>query len=268
MKELEAEFGAPLILRSHKGIAVTEAGQLLLDHATIITVQMARASEEMRNLRERGSGKPGAIRLSALPSLATPLVPPLLLRAPADLAKAGVYVIEASTRGARDMLLTGEISFAMTVVNGNVPPDQCIAEEDLLLVMSSMDRDASAEPVTLSEALREPVMLPGKGKPVRDLVEQVARRVGVSVKVLHEIDGPNPRKQAVISGLARSFLPWIAIRDEVEKGEICYRVVADPPLRRSLCLEIGKNADQAVGQLLQGLLREILRPMLQAPARP
>ena len=99
VKELETEFGAPLLNRAQNGATVTEAGQLLLDHATIITAQVARASEEMRRFRERGTARHGAIRLSALPSLATPLVPLLLSRASAELSNAGVYVIEFQYAG-------------------------------------------------------------------------------------------------------------------------------------------------------------------------
>ena len=265
VKELETEFGAPLLNRAQNGATVTEAGQLLLDHATIITAQVARASEEMRRFRERGTARHGAIRLSALPSLATPLVPLLLSRASAELSNAGVYVIESSTREARDMLSSGEIDFAIVVVNTYVPPEQRIADERLLFVMAARHSDAVSEPITLSEALAEPVLLPGKGKPVRELVEQMARQVGASVRVMHEIDGPNPRKQAVISGLARSFLPWVAIRDEVANGEIRFRDVVDPPLQRWICLESGKNADPAIGKALERMLRDILCPMLIHP---
>ena len=75
------------------------------------------------------------------------------------------------------MLSSGEIDFAIVVVNTYVPPEQRIADERLLFVMAARHSDAVSEPITLSEALAEPVLLPGKGKPVRELVEQMARQV-------------------------------------------------------------------------------------------
>ena len=260
LRELEADFGAPLLRRSRSGVSATEGGRVLFEHATLIAAQVASAADAMRALRPRVSG---AIRLSALPSLAPPLVPLLLRRAALDLPRTAVHVIESNTREARDMLGKGEIDFAIVIADEATPVASRLTDERLLFVMSARHPDAATGPIRLADALAEPLLLPAKGKPVRDLVEAMAAVAGAQVRVVHEIDGPHPRKQAVIHGLARTFLPWIAVRDEALAGELRVREVVDQPLTRFLGLEAGRRADPAAAVALPKMLREILCPMLE-----
>jgi LysR family nitrogen assimilation transcriptional regulator len=262
LKELEADFGAPLMLRSRGGVTLTEGGQLLLDHATIIIAQVGRASTEMRRLRQRGPSSPDVIRIVAIPSLATPLVPLLLQRASADVPLSGLYVIEAMTREAREMLRNGEADFAVIIADDQTPVDGRLIFEHLLFVMASSHSDHETRPITLTEALAEPLLLPAKGKPVRELVESLAQKVGAPVRIMHEIDGPHPRKNAVMLGLARTFLPWIAIRDEVAKGQVRCREVINPTVGRYIAVEQREGVDPIIAAAVLRMLREILRPML------
>lgn len=262
LKELEADFGAPLLCRSAKGVTLTEGGQLLVDHATIILAQVRRAEVELCSLRDRGKTDARVIRIAALPSLSNALTPQLLIHFAKTLPDTGHFIIETVTQVARDMLVKGEIDFAIVVADERTPQDQWLAQENLLLCMPANHPDREEIPITLEEALGEALMIPGKGKPVRNLVETLASEIGCQVRVVHEIDGPNLRKQAMIAGLGRTFLPWIAVRDEVKAGLVRYREVKDPPLSRHMGLEWRKDIDPQFAWSMHKILAQIFREIL------
>ena len=262
LKELEADFGGPLLVRSRSGISLTPGGQLLLDHATIILAQVARAETELRQFRVRGPADPRVLRISALPSLSTALTPQLLQRAAGAMPLAGLYVVEAKTHEARELLKNGEVDVALTIADDGTPADRWIAAESLLLVMAADHPDRETGPIRLAEALAEPLMLPARGQPVRTLVEACAQRAGTVVRTMHEIDGPSPRKQAALAGLGRTFLPWIAIRDEVEAGALRYREVIDPPLARHVAFETREGLEPEIAETLHHILTDILGELL------
>ncbi|MCB2013215.1 MAG: LysR family transcriptional regulator [Geminicoccaceae bacterium] len=263
LKELEADFGGPLLNRSRSGVGLTEGGQLLLDHATIILAQVSRAEKELRALQRRGPDDPRIIRICSIPSVAPELTPRLLQNL-SDLPQlAGVYVIEANTRESREMLSEGKADFAIIIADEKTPEEQYLASENMIFCMGADHPDREVGPITLAEALAEPLMLPAKGKPVRDLVERLAQQIGATVQITHEIDGPNPRKQATMVGLGRSFLPWIAIKDEVANGQMRYREVCAPSLARYVGLEWRERLDAEITEPMLKVLKSLLGTMLR-----
>src|SRR5437588_11267862 len=69
---LEAEMGAPLVVRDRRGVRPTAAGATLLDHAEIIFAQVEAAEEELAAvLGVRG----GRLRVASFPSAGATLMP-------------------------------------------------------------------------------------------------------------------------------------------------------------------------------------------------
>ncbi|ARS47000.1 LysR family transcriptional regulator [Ectopseudomonas mendocina] len=57
IKELEAELGVPLLVRSNRGITVTEYGERLVRRARLILEEVRRAREEIESLKGTMDGK-------------------------------------------------------------------------------------------------------------------------------------------------------------------------------------------------------------------
>jgi len=203
------------------------------------------------------------IRLSAIPSLATDLTPRLLQYSAGIPILANIHVIEANSREGREMLRDGDVDFAIVIADELTPVAQWLASENMLFCMAENHPDKSTGPIRLAEALAEQLMLPAKGNPVRDLVERLATGVGENVKILHEIDGPNPRKHATIAGLGRTFLPWIAVKDEIDAGMVRSRLVVDPPIARHIGLEWRNGLKDEVTRTMQDALASLLGAMLR-----
>jgi len=69
---LERELGVELTTRVGRGIALTHAGRLLVEHAEELLGRLARAEEAVRQLGGLGSGR---LRLAAFTSAGATIVP-------------------------------------------------------------------------------------------------------------------------------------------------------------------------------------------------
>src|SRR5689334_9012806 len=82
VQRLERDLGLPLVLRSPRGITLTEAGAKLLTHADALAARLSVADSDMHDL---AALQAGTLKLVAFPSAAAVLVPPVLAALPATL---------------------------------------------------------------------------------------------------------------------------------------------------------------------------------------
>ncbi|WP_083426951.1 LysR family transcriptional regulator [Geodermatophilus obscurus] len=75
VRRLEAETGTPLVVREGRGVALTEAGRVLLRHAEGVADRLAAAEQDLAALTGLAAG---VVRLAAFPTAAAVLVPPAL----------------------------------------------------------------------------------------------------------------------------------------------------------------------------------------------
>ena len=83
VRRLESDSGTPLVVRAGRGVALTEAGRVLLRHADAVAERLQAASQELAALSGLAAGQ---VRIAAFPTAAAVLLPPvlesLLARAP------------------------------------------------------------------------------------------------------------------------------------------------------------------------------------------
>lgn len=75
VSRLEEGLGATLVIRTVKGVQLTEAGRRLLHHAELIDGHLARAAREVAGLREEGAR---TVRVVSFPSACTSIVAPAM----------------------------------------------------------------------------------------------------------------------------------------------------------------------------------------------
>lgn len=74
---LEHELGVPLLVRHRRGVDVTEAGRLLVDHARAVLADVDAAAEAVRRT---GQGHSGRLTVAFAPATAWTVLPELLRR--------------------------------------------------------------------------------------------------------------------------------------------------------------------------------------------
>ncbi len=117
---LERQVGAPLVVRTTRGIRLTEAGRVLLVHADAVAARLRSAADELAAL---AALQTGTVRLAAFPSAAATLVPAALAALPAGLE---VRLQEAEPPEALVLVRSGEVDAALVfsyVWSADLGPD-------------------------------------------------------------------------------------------------------------------------------------------------
>jgi DNA-binding transcriptional LysR family regulator len=126
LRRAEARLGAPLVLRSGRGVRLTDPGRVVARHSGPILAALAAADDELLRLVEHAAG---TVRVAAFPSASSTVVPKLI----ADLARTDpdlrlVYT-EAEPPEALTMLAEGSVDIAVTF---SYPGDPADPHDDLV----------------------------------------------------------------------------------------------------------------------------------------
>lgn len=93
VRELELDFGVPLITRSVKGIELTEYGKAFEARARLLVEEMRRTRDEIEQIKH---GTTGSVSMSVSPSVAFTILPAAFDAFTRDLPEATVNFSEGS----------------------------------------------------------------------------------------------------------------------------------------------------------------------------
>jgi LysR family transcriptional activator of nhaA len=218
LRSLEASLGQDLFERRGRGLVLTEAGRIALDHADAIF----RTAEDLgATLRETGQAR-RALRVGGLATLSRNFqmrfLRPLLGRADVELV---------FRSGSQAELLRGLEALALDVVLTNLQPARDaasrylvhrLAEQPVSLIGTPQRVGAGAPMATL--LARQPLVLPTPEATIRGAFDALAARLGVVPNIAAEVDD-----MAMIRLLARedaglAVIPPIVVQDELATGRL------------------------------------------------
>lgn len=268
VRNMETDLGVPLLFRSPRGVVATEAGTILLRHARTVLDQIAVAEEEIRG---QHSDPAGEVRLG-LPAtigqiLAVPLLTQLHLRHP----RIRLRIAEAMSGYVQDWLREGRIDLAVLygeAAEQGITLDPLFDEPLQFFGTPTMLRDAGlpADGAGLPLALvaQNPLILPGKGHGLRDLIDRHAAAAGANVNPVIDVDSYSNIKALVMNGLGFSILPHNAIAEEMAQGLLQSHPVVGPVIRRRV--HLAHSTERPLTNAV-GVVRRLARDMLCDLAR-
>ena len=216
LRTLEAAMGHALFERRGRGLVLTEAGRIALDHADAIF----RTAEDLTAiLRQHGPGR-RALRVGALATLSRNFQ--LRFLRPA-LGRPDVEVILRS--GSQAELLRGLEALALDVVLTNLAPPRDAASRYLL---HSLDRQpvsligtpARAQPpMPLAERLaRTPLILPTAETALRAGFDALVARLEITPAIVAEVDDMAMMRLLAREDVGLAVIPRIVVQDELAAG--------------------------------------------------
>lgn len=142
IQQLEEELKAPLLLRTKRGVSLTQFGQAFMKHARLIITESQRASEEIDQLRGRWEGR---ISFATSPAMALGLLPQALSSFAREFPHVIVNVRDGLFPSVSPQLRDGTLDFALTAAH-----------------KSDLDGDLEAQPLFVSKV----VVVAQKGHPL------------------------------------------------------------------------------------------------------
>jgi len=263
MSEMERLLGQPLFDRSREGVRLTEAGGALRRYAREIIDKVDEAETALQGLtRKRKTTR--RIRIAVISSLAADLVPILLETMARECPDVILRISEGGTREIEQKLERNETDLAVYLTSTHRPGEQPLATEQLYFLAPAAEGPEN-ETITLREVVRNRLVLPASGNPLRSFVETAVRQNGLSLDIALEIDGWRSRQSAVLKGIGCTILGAHSVATENLEGLVAREIVS-PRLFRPIYHGVRRDLDPELAASMTTVLKSALRALgLHAP---
>ena len=241
VRQLEVELHQTFLLRNGRGVSLTEAGQVLLEHGRGILHQVALAREELGSVR---GALAGHVSIGLPPSLSKLIAVPLIKAFRASLPQAQLTLTEGFSVPMVEGLRAGRMDIAL-LYNPAPAPDLEISvlhEEALVLISAKgtpITTIASMTPkksITLAAVAALPLIVPSRPNAFRILIDSEMMRIDCKPDITLEIDGLNAILDLVKEGLGHAVLPAYTLRNFASHHPFATRQIVKPQLLSQLTL--------------------------------
>lgn len=225
---LEEELGVPLFERMPRGLRLTAAGELYVEHVRQVLKDYARLETRIRGLRLPQAGQVSLVTTVGLASGPLPLIIAKFLE-----TNPRIHVKLRSDGGTKTLnpVLTGEVDIGLGF---NIPPTpgiRTLANFDIPIgVVLPPQHRLSQEtgPIELAEIVQEKMVLAQTGTSLRDLINLVLSSMPLSVETVLETNSSATLKQSVRRGIGISLLNPLDVFSECEAGDLVFRPLHGP----------------------------------------
>ncbi|ASP23521.1 HTH-type transcriptional regulator CynR (plasmid) [Antarctobacter heliothermus] len=268
VRNMEEHLGTKLLIRQARGVALTEAGSLLLHRAKIVLDEIARIEDDVRNL---GASPKGDVRLGLPGTIGDILSVPLVLAVKDRFSDVRLTISDAMSGFVLNWLREGLIDLAvlyMRVEDKTFESELLLSEELVLLAPKNMDVPARIAPARLMDL---PLILPSTAHGLRTLLDGWARQYDLTLTTEVEIDSYSNTKTLVERGMGCSILPFHAVNGSAREGMLRLARFEKQDLRRNVYLVQRRNghsshASEAVATLAHHIVGDLVTSGIWAGA--
>jgi LysR family nitrogen assimilation transcriptional regulator len=240
VRKLEVEMRQTFLLRNGRGVTLTEAGLVLLEHGRGILHQVAVAREELGSVRGSLAGK---VSIGLPPSLSRLITVPLTLAFGNRMPRAQLALTEGFSVPMYEALRAGRLDMAV-LYNPPPTPDldmTVLHEEALILIAGKRLKGSSARPalktsIKLAEVAKLPLIVPSRPNAFRLLIDAEMMRIDCKPQVVLEIDGLNAILELVREGLGYGVLPSYTLSNFSKPHPFTTHAITAPKLMSQLML--------------------------------
>ena len=218
LRSLEEELGVELLKRTGRRVRPTRAGEVLLEYARNLLALAERGEAALAEFRAERRGR---LTIGAGNTTITFRLPPLL-REYRRREKAVEVIVKAGNSDSLLALLEeGQLDVVLVTSEAHERHFQAapLYRDEIVLILPK-DYPLAADTLTPKELAGVPSILFARGSGFRRFLDQSFARAGYQPEVVMELDSIEGIKQLVQIGLGLSFLPRIAVEQELAKGEL------------------------------------------------
>lgn len=231
VRKLETELGAALLDRRSSGVALTDAGTILLPWAKRMLADLDGARSEVAGLATLERGR---LSVGATPSLSTMLLPRVLAAFHSEHPGVTLSVVEAGSRDLVDRLASGDLDLALVILP--VPRAELfettpLIREDLVLAVAKKHPLARRKTVRVADLRGVPLVMFRDGYDLRSTTITACERAGFQPTFAIEGAEMDGVLRMAAAGVGVAVVP----RMVVEPGGPLVAVrIAQPTLARSV----------------------------------
>ena len=230
IKQLEDVCGTQLFDRIGKKVFLTEAGDILLDHARQILQSLKDADESLMALK----GLKGGRVTIAVTSTAEYFAPGLLAEFRKAQADVRVRLLVDNREEVSRMLISNEVDLA---IMGRPPADMeaeatTFAPHPFVIVAGADHPLVGRTALTLDDIAQETMIVREAGSGTRLAMDGFFREHSIEPNIDMEMGSNEAIKQAVVAGLGISFISQHTLGLELSAGRLVVLPVEGMPVMR------------------------------------
>ena len=238
ISELEDYCGVKLFDRLSKRLYITEAGKHFLEYASHIVKIFEEMETEIRNFDTQG-----IIRIGASITIGNYLLPKYVEKFKRLHPNMEVQAIIANSDTIEENLMKNNIDLALIegIIHSPYLKSIHFKEDELVLICGLSHPLAVRDEIELEDIKNEDLLLREKGSAGREICDGLFATNGIEINILWESTSTQAIVRAVISGLGLSILPYLLVKDSIERGEVKVIKIKDVSLKRSFSIIYHKN---------------------------
>lgn len=263
---LEDELGVPLMVRSPRGIVLTDEGQLLVRHAREISRNLDTCVAEMK---EASGAIRGPVAFGLPPSVSMVMSVPLAETIRLEMPDVRLQAIESMSGFIKTWLdnCTVDMAFLYDLERKEHFHARHILDERLCF-FSAPDAwpldEAPGQPVKLADIVRLDLILPSPSHGLTHTIQKHCTQQGLGLNVVIEMDAMTQIKELVARGSGYTIFAPAAAHDFVARGELVKSPIIAPVITRPVLLVTNparaqSRAARAVIDLTITVARDLVR---------
>jgi DNA-binding transcriptional LysR family regulator len=232
IRELEERLGVTLFDRLPRGVALTPAGNTLLEYATRIFALSEAAERELTELAGLNAGQ---LLIGASATVGVYLVPAVIARFNVLYPKVIVELTVANTEQVEQGLLAH--AFGLGFIEGPYDAtvfDANVIGADEIIAVAAVGHPLAKRRFAARELANKAVILREPGSGTRAAVEDAYKRAGLSMTPLMSVSHTEAIKRMLLSGQAIAYVSSLSVADEIARGDLVRLRVTGVDIKRSL----------------------------------
>ncbi|AYD39548.1 LysR family transcriptional regulator [Clostridium fermenticellae] len=216
LKNLEKEFDTSLLIRSNKGVELTEEGKVVFNYADTILSMKNNVERDLKSLQQN---RPKLL-IGSCKSIGEYALPCALFIFKKLHKELDISMEVANSPEVIKKLCDHSINIGIIQDNPkkNGIDTKYLASDELILVGNSNN---TTEYITIEELKNLPLILREENSNARYLVKNAFQEKGIlleDLNVIYSLNSPEAIKSSILSGKGVSFLPKIIVKNELKKG--------------------------------------------------
>lgn len=219
MQQLEKELGTKLFERIGKKIYLTEKGEAFISHAN----EIIKVTNMAISFSTDTNAPDGILRIGSVDSLATAILPDLLLQFHRACPKVETIIKTGMSSDLIDMIKSNDIDLFLTLdhkIYGSEWIRAMQRKEDIIFVTSRKNPLACDKKIDLQIIIDQPFLLTEKGESYRYGLESILSERDIYIKPVLEIGNTETIIHLLEKGMGVSFLPFFSVKGAINEGRL------------------------------------------------
>lgn len=217
ISELEDYYGIKLFDRIAKRLYITEAGKKFLQYATHIVGLFEEMEREIKNFDATG-----IIRIGASITIGNYLLPGYITRFKKIHPQMDVKVIIDNSEKIQQYILSNQIDIGLIegIVYSPYIAEHKFRDDELVMVCGNAHPFANQKNVEISKLQNESFILRESGSAGREIFDSTMTSLGIKILPAWESTSTQAIIRAVQANLGISVLPYLLVKDSLNRKEI------------------------------------------------